>query len=70
MYPLFGYGWQIDGRPITESDVERSIIRQAAIMTGLDLIDDSNRRAWTIGPSAWTLLPRTTMLVDMPTDEK
>lgn len=25
MYPILGHGWQINGQPLTEADVERSI---------------------------------------------
>ena len=65
VYPMLGYGWQINGRPITESDVDHSITQQSAVMEGLDLIE-VNRRAWSLGPSAHTLLPRTAMMAAGP----
>jgi hypothetical protein len=61
IHPMLGYGWQINGRPITESDVDHSITQQSAVMEGLDLIE-VNRRIWSLGPSAHTLLPHTAML--------
>ncbi|MGV9799602.1 plasmid pRiA4b ORF-3 family protein [Mycobacterium sp. NPDC003449] len=65
VYPMLGYGWQINGRPLTEPDVERSIVQQSSIMRGLDLIGTSSWRAWDLGPSAYTLLPRSTMLAEI-----
>lgn len=34
-------------------------------MCGLDLLDDSDWHVWDLGPSAYTLLPRATMLADI-----
>lgn len=62
VYPLIGHGWQTEGRPLTESDIQRSISQVSAMMTGLDLVDKSDWRVWGLGPSAHTLLPRTAML--------
>ena len=60
-----GYGWQINGRPLTQTDLHHSVIRNSALMSGLDLIDSSDRRTWTLGPSALTLFPRAAILADM-----
>ncbi|OMC38999.1 hypothetical protein A5740_02870 [Mycobacterium sp. GA-1841] len=62
VYPLIGRGWQIEGRPLSESDVQRSISQMSPMMTGLDLVDRSDWRVWGLGPSAHTLLARTAML--------
>jgi hypothetical protein len=68
VYPLLG-SWQIDGQPITESEVKRLIAQHASTMEGLDLIDDSNWRAWAVGPSARSLLPGATMLAEVWANE-
>jgi Plasmid pRiA4b ORF-3-like protein len=61
---LLGYGWQLDGQPLTEEDLRFAIVQQSAIMQGLDLVDKSDWHVWTVGPSALSLLPRATMLAD------
>jgi hypothetical protein len=62
---LLGFGWQRDGQPVTEADVETAVAQLAATMEGLDLIDHSNWHAWAAGPSARSLLPRASMLADL-----
>lgn len=69
VHQLLGYGWRRSGQPITEDDVETAIAQHAATMKALDLIDNSNRHAWTVGPSALSLLPCAGMLADIWADE-
>ena len=70
VHQLLGYGWQRDGQPVTERDVQTAIARQSPIMKGLDLIDDTNWHAWTIGPAARSLLPRASMLAEIWTNDE
>lgn len=70
VYQLLGRGWQRDGQPVTERDVQIAIAQQSPIMRGLDLIDDANRHAWTVGTSARFLLPRATMLAEIWTNDE
>lgn len=65
VHQLLGHGWQLDGQPVTEQDLRIAIGQQSTIMEALDLIDTSNRLAWTIGRSAQTLLPGAAMLADI-----
>lgn len=65
VHQLLGYGWQRDGQPITEADVRTAIAQQSSTMEGLDLIDNSTWTAWTVGPSARSLLPGAAMLADI-----
>lgn len=65
IYPFLGKGWQINGRPLTESDVANALHQHSPIMCGLDLLDDSNWHVWDLGPSAYSLLPRATMLAEI-----
>ncbi len=65
VYELLGRGWQRDGQPITEVDVQVAIAQESRIMLGLDLIDETDGRAWTVGASARSLLPRAAMLADI-----
>ena len=65
VHQLLGYGWQRDGQPLTVEDLRIAIGRQSMIMQGLDLIDHSDLRVWTVGPSALSLLPRATMFADL-----
>ena len=69
VHQLLGHGWQCDGQPATEADVRSAIAQQSSIMKGLDLIDDSNWLAWTVGPSARSLLPRAAMLAEIFTND-
>ncbi|MGZ6855052.1 MAG: hypothetical protein ACXVGC_13470 [Mycobacteriaceae bacterium] len=62
VHQLLGYGWQRDGQPVSEADVRSAIAQQSSTMEGLDLIDNSNWLAWTVGTSARSLLPRAAML--------
>jgi hypothetical protein len=64
VHPLLGHGWSRNGRPITESDVQKTIANQSAIMEALDLID-TRHATWTAGPSARSLLPGATLLADV-----
>jgi len=70
VHQLLGRGWQRDGQPLTERDVQFAIAQQSPIMRGLDLIDDTDRRAWTVGASARSLLPRAGMLAGILTDSE
>jgi hypothetical protein len=45
--------------------VRDAISQQSAVMTALDLIDRTDWRVWTIGPSARSLLSRASMLADL-----
>lgn len=65
VHQLLGRGWQCDGQPVTERDVQFAVAGQSPIMKGLDLIDNSNWHAWTVGRSARSLLPRATMLAEI-----
>jgi hypothetical protein len=65
VHQLLGRGWQRDGQPVSEQDVRIAIAQQSPIMKGLDLIDNANWHAWTIGASALSLLPRATMLAEI-----
>ena len=69
VHQLLGHGWQRDGQPVTERDVADAIAQQSPIMKGLDLIDDTNWHAWTVGPSARSLLPRASMLAELWTND-
>lgn len=64
VHQLLGHGWQRDGQPVTERDVQIAIAQQSTVMLGLDLIDDTDRHAWTVGASARSLLPRADMLAE------
>jgi hypothetical protein len=68
VHPLLGRGWQRDGQPINEHDVQIAIAQQSPIMKGLDLIDNANWHAWTTGAAALSLLPRATMLAEIWTN--
>ena len=70
VHPLLGHGWQLDGQPIGEQDVRMAIAQQSPIMMGLDLIDNADWHAWTIGASALSLLPGATMLAEIWTNEE
>ncbi|WP_204079233.1 plasmid pRiA4b ORF-3 family protein [Mycobacterium riyadhense] len=61
---LLGRGWQRDGQPVTQDDVRAAAGQCAAVMKGLDLIDNSEWRMWSAGPSARSLLPRASGLAD------
>ena len=65
VYPMLEHDWQIDGRPFTGSDVHRAISQQSGLMRGLDLVDTSDTRFWSLGPSARTLLPRGAMIAEV-----
>jgi Plasmid pRiA4b ORF-3-like protein len=69
VHQLLGRGWQRDGQPVSERDVQIAIVQQSPIMRGLDLIDNANWHAWTIGAAARSLLPRATMLAEIWTNE-
>ncbi|AEV71544.1 Plasmid pRiA4b ORF-3-like protein [Mycolicibacterium rhodesiae NBB3] len=69
VHPLLGYGWQLDGQPLTEEDVRIAIARQYPLLTGLDLIDSADWRVWATGPAALSLLPRATMLAELSKNE-
>jgi hypothetical protein len=45
--------------------VQGALIDQSAIMTGLDLLDRTDRTAWALGPSARSLLPGVEMLAEV-----
>jgi len=70
VHQLLGRGWQRDGQPVSEHDVQIAIAHQSPIMKGLDLIDDANWRAWSIGAAARSLLPRATMLAEIWTNNE
>jgi Plasmid pRiA4b ORF-3-like protein len=65
VHQMLGGGWQLDGQPLTEEDLQIVIGRQSSIMRGLDLIDGSNWRVWSIGASGLSLLPRASMLAEI-----
>jgi hypothetical protein len=65
VHQLLGRGWQRDGQPINEQDVQMAIAQQSPIMKGLDLIDNPNWHAWASGAAALSLLPRATMLAEI-----
>jgi hypothetical protein len=69
VHQLLGHGWNRDGQPVTEDDVRVAIAQQFPIMRGLDLIDETDWRTWTVGASARSLLPRATMLAEIWTNE-
>ena len=69
VHQLLGRGWQRGGQPVTERDVQIAIAQQSPIMRGLDLIDDTERHAWTVGASARSLLPRAGMLAEVWTND-
>lgn len=59
VYPLLGAGWVRDGHLMTLEDVRNSLHYLSAEMQGLDLVVlTTDRRTWSAGPSARTLLPR------------
>lgn len=58
--PQLGEYWAIDGRAITERDVQHAIHVAAARMQALDLLDATGP-TWSAGPSAETLLPGATL---------
>ena len=68
MHQLLGRGWQRDGQPVSERDVQIAIVQQSPIMKGLDLMDNANWHAWTIGAAARSLLPRASMLAEIWTN--
>jgi hypothetical protein len=70
VHQLLGYGWQLDGQPVTQEDLLMAIAGRSPMMEGLDLIDTSNWRAWAVGRSAGSLLTRATMLAEIWTDEE
>ena len=65
VHQLLGYGWQLDGQPVTVEDLKIAIGRESPIMEGLDLIDTINWHSWRVGRSAQSLLPRATMLAEI-----
>ena len=65
VHQLIGRGYQVDRQPLTARDVQRAIAQQSNAMRGLDLIDDSDWHAWTVGPSARSLLPHAKMLAEI-----
>jgi Plasmid pRiA4b ORF-3-like protein len=68
VHQLLGRGWQRDGQPIIQADLQTAVAQLAATMEGLDLIDHGNWHAWAAGPSARSLLPRVSMLADLLAD--
>lgn len=69
VHQLLGHGWQRDGQPVTERDVQFAIAQQSLIMRGLDLIDDADWHAWTVGTSARSLLTRAGGLAEIWTND-
>ena len=70
VHQLLGWGWQRGGQPITERDVQVTIAQQSRVMRGLDLMDDTDWHAWTVGGSARSLLPRASMLAETLTNDE
>jgi hypothetical protein len=70
VHQLLGYGWQLDGRPVSEEDVRIAIAQQSPVMKGLDLIDNPDWRVWTAGTAALSLLPGATMLAEVWTNNE
>ena len=64
VHQLLGYGWRLDGQPVTTQDLRTAIGQQSPILQGLDLID-TGRHGWTVGPSAQSLLPGAIMLAEI-----
>ncbi|MGB8389491.1 plasmid pRiA4b ORF-3 family protein [Mycobacterium sp.] len=64
VHQLLGHAWQRGGQPVTERDVQIAIAQQSPVMRGLDLIDDTDRHAWTVGAAARSLLPHADMLAE------
>lgn len=62
--PELGRRWTIDGRPITEDDVQHAIHGAASTLQALDLID-TTYPVWSAGPSARTLLPGATLRAEV-----
>lgn len=65
VFPLLEGRWSVDGRPLTEADVQSQLRYLGAQLEALDLIDRGDRRIWRAGPSARTLLPRITALAQL-----
>jgi hypothetical protein len=70
VHQLLGRGWQRDGQPVNEHDVQMAIAQQSPIMKGLDLIENANWHAWTTGAAALSLLPRASMLAAIWTNNE
>jgi hypothetical protein len=70
VHQLLGRGWQRDGQPVSEHDVQQAIAHQSPIMKGLDLIDNANWHVWAAGAAARSLLPRATMLAEIFTNNE
>jgi hypothetical protein len=66
--PLVGQGWVVEGRPLTDADVELMLHGVSAELRALDLLG-GDWRTWEAGPSARTLLTRVTALADRWTRE-
>ena len=66
--PLVGQGWVVEGRPLTDADVELMLHGVSAELRALDLLG-GDWRMWEAGPSARTLLTRVTALADRWTRE-
>ena len=49
--------------------MQLTIAQQSPIMRGLDLIDNTDRHAWTVGASARSLLPRAEILAEILTND-
>jgi hypothetical protein len=64
VHPHLGRGWSVGGRPVTPADVGSSLNSVGSLLQGLDLIE-SDWSTWRPGPSALTLLPRTTALAHL-----
>jgi hypothetical protein len=63
LLPLIGHGWAINGRAITEKDLQSELHRLAPTLRALDQITtDTRTRTWDAGSAARMLLTRATAL--------
>ena len=63
-----GYSsWSSNGRSLTQDDVVMQMYRLAPVLEALDLVH-VDRRSWSAGPAALTLLSRATALAQIWTN--
>jgi hypothetical protein len=64
LLPEIGPGWSRGGYPVTEADITTELHRVRSTLQALDQVV-ADHRTWAPGPSARTLLPRTTLLATL-----
>lgn len=67
VFPLLSYGWSVNGRPVTVTDVRTTITRLGSVLRALDQVD-IDRSIWRAGPGALSLWTRVSRLLPFLTE--